>query len=265
MSIGIPGIGIGLTRGGSLDADAAAWAAAVVANSGTYSAATLAAMSTFVKSAKASGYWTKLNRINLFAGDQLAAALVPLKAGGGSAKDTAVNFVSGDYSESTGLTGNGSTKHLKTGLIPSASLTENDTHIAVHILTAVATTLGSAAMAFQTTATPAYFSDQYNTTTGRVSGAVSGGAGFGVGSRRSGTDHEIYRNGTSIATNATASGSISTVEQYILAINNAGTPGSYSAASLGGYSFGAGLTDSDVTAYAAHMEAFQDALGRGVA
>lgn len=272
MSIGIPGIGIGLTRGGSLDADAAAWAAAVVANGGTYSAATLAAMSTFVKSAKASGYWTKLNRINLFCGDQLAACLVPLKVGGGSATDTNVNFVSGDYSETTGLTGNGSTKYLKTGLVPSASLTLNDTHMAIYnraSSSSVSNQWGaSGPMIFYAPHSAAVLiSDQYNSTTGRVgpTSAIGTPYGFLVASRNGSGEHVIYRNGVSQASAATSGGALPTVEMYVFAINNIGSPASQNDGARGGYSIGSGLSAADVTAYTAHMEAFQDALGRGVA
>src|SRR6478736_153668 len=125
-SSGIPGV----------DGDAVAWAIAVLAAGGTYSVSTLAAVSNFCVSAKAASLWTKLNRVNLFCGDQLAAALVPLKVGGGSATDTNVNFVGGDYTEATGLTGNGTTKYLRTGHVLT-SLPAQSTSLGVYCRTQV--------------------------------------------------------------------------------------------------------------------------------
>lgn len=259
---------------GGGDPDAMAWAAAVIANGGTYSASTLAAVNTFVLSAKASGYWSKLNRINLFCGDQLAACLVPLKAGGGSATETNVNFVSGDYSEATGLTGNGSTKYLRTGLVPSVSLTLNDTHLAVYNRAAgaagggihIGTRNGATLLELSAPFTDGVaYSSHYNNTTGAVSGAVAANYGLIVGSRESAASHAVYKNGSSVASNATSGGALLATEIYVFASDNIGAGAGFVSHSMGAYSVGAGLTAADVTAYATHMEAFQDALGRGVA
>jgi hypothetical protein len=260
--------------GSSTDADAAAWASAVTANSGTYSAATLSAVSAFCVSAKASGYWDKLNRINLFCGDQLAAALVPLKAGGGNATDTNVNFVSGDYTEATGITGNGTTKYLNTGLVAN-TLTANSTHLAVYNR-AGAVTGGNRSIGCNDAATNMFglyapfsdgnmYSDQYSGAAGgRVSGAVSAPYGLMVGSRVSATDHKTYKAGSQVATQATSAGTLQALAIYVFATNNNGTAGNFVAQPLAAYSIGAGLTSADVTAYNTHMEAFQDALSRGV-
>lgn len=261
--------------GGGTDADALAWASAVTANSGTYSAATLTAVDTFVKAAKASGYWTKLNRINLFAGDQLAAALVPLKVGGGNATDTNVNFVAGDYTEATGLTGDGTTKYLRTGLIPSVSLTANDVHMAMYnrsggVFDSVMGILqgGAGAQNLRLYAPlndgKIYF-DAYNQTDGRaVSSILTAPFGLLTGSRTSAGAIAVYEGGTSVGSAATSGGTVPTTEAYIFAVNVDGVAASHTAQPIGAYSIGSGLSAADVTAYNTHMEAFQDALGRGV-
>lgn len=271
------GIGLSLTGGGrvaSVDSDAAAWAAAVTSAGGTYSGGTLAAVSAFAVSAKASGYWTKLNRINLFCGDQLAAALVPLKRGGGSATDTNVNFVGGDYTEATGLTGNGTTKYLDTGLIPSASLTINSTHMALYNRSSTAAAGGSMGANDGTGVLRAliphtdgiFYSDQYATGTGRVNtaGALATPYGFLVATRTAANLHTLYQNAASVASNATVSGSLPTISMFICANNASGTPNLPSSQPLAGYSIGDGLTGGDVTAYNTHIQAFQLALSRNV-
>jgi hypothetical protein len=272
MPIGLPHLPVGLNRqsGVSVDADVAAWAAAVTGNGGTYSAPTLAAVAAFVTAAKASGYWTKLNRINLFCGDQLAAALVPLKVGGGNATDTNVNFVAGDYTEATGLTGNGTTKYLRTGLIPSVSLVLNDTHLAMYNRagsTAASNQFGAGGpMNFYAPhSSGALISDQYDTTGGRVlSAAIGTPYGFLVASRNGAGEHTVYRNAVSLATNATSGGALPAIEIYVFALNNFGAPSAVNDGARGGYSIGSGLSAADVTAYNTHMETFQDALARGV-
>lgn len=267
-----------LRAGGSgYDSDAQAWATAVTANGGTYSTTTLRAVSDFCKSAKASGYWTKLTRINLFCGGQLAAALVPLKVGGGNATDTNVNFVSGDYSESTGLTGNASNKYLNTGLNASA-LTTNSTHLAIYNRGADATSkavLGVHSDASGTEALSLFgpysdgaaYSDQYKVSaSGRISSALTGPFGLVIGTRTAANSHVLYEHATSRASSTTSDGALPAFPIFVFVLSSAGTPdgSAYGVGPFGAYSIGAGLSSSDVTAYTTHMEAFQDALGRGV-
>lgn len=254
-----------------VDADATAWAAAVTTAGGTYSDATMIALNTFVRAAKAAGYWTKLNRINLFCGNQLTAALVPLKVGGGNATDTNVNFVSGDYTEATGLTGNGTTKYLQTGLIPNSTLALNDTHLAIYNLGTVAQTCAIGAdnalqllAPFNGSLIDSY---QYNGTAGQgLLEVANPGAPFGlmVASRTAADSHKVYKAGSSLGSSATTGGALPSNGIYVLATNAAGSATFVSPAACGGYSIGSGLTAADVTAYNTHMEAFQDALGRGV-
>jgi hypothetical protein len=266
------------TRSGgsaSYDSDALAWASAVTVAGGTYSTPTLAAVSAFCVSAKASGYWTKINRINLFCGDQLAACLVPLKVGGGSATETNTNFVAGDYSEATGLTGNGVNKYLRTGLTPNGTLTLNNTHLAVYNRAPNATG-GQIAIGaddgtsfFQTYAplsTGSFFSDQYNSSgaAGRVSGAVVAPYRLLVASRTASNSHVIYKDGSSVATSTSSGGGLPNVQFYVFAANSTGVANQFTAMPFGAYSIGSGLSAADVTAYSAHMQTFQTALSRQV-
>lgn len=258
----------------SYDADAQAFFNAVVANGGTISTATKGYVNTFVLAAKANGYWSKLNRINLFCGDQLLAAVVPLKIGGGNTTDTNHNFVNGDYTEATGLTGDGSTKYLETGLNPSVSLTANSTHISVYNRSSTGSGhIGSESGSnnFEMWAPlggGTVYSDQYNATGGQgrvnTSGSVATPWGFLVGSRISSSDHQIYRNGSSVATSATSGGSIPSQAIFIFATSNNGSPGDYSGNSYGSYSFGDGLTSTDVTNYYNDLQAFQTSLARNI-
>ena len=100
--------------------EATAWRSAVIANSGTVSATTMRAVSNFCTAINAAGIRSKFLRLNLVCGNNLAAARVPLYRGAsatgtqyGSSADTNIGpLTANDYSEATGLQGNGSSKVL---------------------------------------------------------------------------------------------------------------------------------------------------------
>lgn len=93
----------------SYDADAQTWFDAVVAAGSSITTANKSAVSAFVAGCKTDGIWTAIKASCLLcAADSLTGALVPLV---GSAP-TNTSFVSGDYSRTTGLVGNGTTKSL---------------------------------------------------------------------------------------------------------------------------------------------------------
>lgn len=258
------------------DPDAYDWVARVIANAGTVAGPTRTLVDTFCTSAKTHNYWTKINRVNLFAGDQLIACRVPLKVGGGGALE--VNngpFVAGDYTEATGLTGNGTSKYLDTNLNPGAALTSQDTHFGIYSRrgTADAGIHGTQLGATQTftftmpSATAVLVSEMYNTTNGAghvEQTGITAPYGFFIGSRTSATAHAIYQNGTLKNSNAAGGGTISGGSVFIFALSNSGTPFGHNSGPLAGYTIGAGLTAQNVTDYTADMKAFQDGLARSV-
>jgi hypothetical protein len=264
--------------------EAASWRTRVIANGGTVSASTFAAVETFCRAIETAGIRDRFYRLNLFAGTGLAACLVPLYRGQslggtqfGNATDTNVNFAAGDYVETGstgGLTGNGSSKYLQTGLQSSAWITGGNvrSHMAVYkrtntnsgtLLSARSTTLG-------------------NSWEFGVGGNVLGGTvgSFAVpnthdsligATRVNDTDVVSFRRTTLSAVNA-ASGAVSgtSIPFAVFARNNQSTDTNayslslYSNQTLAGYSIGAGLNSSDLVAYDAAMQAFQTALTRNV-
>lgn len=87
------------------------------------------AIDNFVAGCKTDGIWADINAAVILAGARtLTGALVPLK---GTAP-TNVNFVSGDYSRTNGLTGNGSTKYLNSNRAADADDFE-DMHLSVYV------------------------------------------------------------------------------------------------------------------------------------
>jgi hypothetical protein len=117
----------------SLDSDVADWQTRVIAAGSSVSGSQLTAVNTFVLGLKSNSLWTKINRLNTFCGTNLTAALVPLKVGSGDATDGNTSFVSGDYTETTGLVGDASTKRLETG-VSILGLTKSDFGMGVFVL-----------------------------------------------------------------------------------------------------------------------------------
>lgn len=103
-------------------ADANDWASRVSAQSASVSTATRAAVTRFCVAIAAAGLRSKIWRANVFAGNTIAAAMVPIYRGPsrsgtqyGGTIDTNNNFSSASWTEAGGLVGNGSTRYLTLG------------------------------------------------------------------------------------------------------------------------------------------------------
>ena len=261
----------GPVRSGAItyDTDAQAFFDRVVTNGGTISTATKGYVNTFVLAAKANGYWSDIQRINLFCGDQLAACLTPLKINGAETSDNNVNFVSGDYTEATGLAGNGTSKRLYTDLTGNANGDANG-----HLCAVVATESGSTGVWLGANTTDlsgsnrnAIFGDSgttlrydYTGDTNNVS-VTSDMLGIIVGSRVSGSDSRLFRNGSQVGSTQTSNGSGVTSRNFeVFSMGDA----LWFGGTLRGYSIGTGMTAAEVASFTTDLEAFNDSLGRGV-
>lgn len=278
--------------------EAAAWRSAVVAaGGGTPSAATMRAVSKLCADIDAAGIRDRFYRLGIMAGPSLTAALVPLYRGtsrtgtqyGGTTDTNVGPFVSGDYAEtgaSGGLTGNGSSKYLTTGLTTAALPSLSTGHLSAYAMTGFST---ASAYGLVASFSSGFVGTNYygiESNAGNVSGTMSGswgaafsgriqvtaanGAGIGfVGvSRVSSTDSRVYRNGAQIGstqtntvtTNANDGGGFS----VFASLAQTGAIAFAAAVRLGGYSIGSGLSDAQMASYNTAMQAFQTALGRNV-
>lgn len=248
-----------VTNNSVYDADAINWfETRVPANAGTTSTATRLAVNTRILAAKAHGCWSLYRRKNLFCGDNIAACQVPIVATGGNAVDTLVNFVAGNYSEATGLTG-AAGKQLNSGLLPN-TLTANDTRLGIYNRSSGASGGATQISGGSLTLSAPYsdgniYSDQYGTAGGRVTVAITGAAGWIIGCRTSATSHTIYRNGVAVGSNATSEGVLGATQFTIF---NATTH------TLGGYVISLGMSAALEALDYADEQAFQTALGRQV-
>ena len=124
--------------------EALAWRTAVQNNGGTVRPATLRAVSNFCVAINDAGIRDKFLRLNLVCGNNLAAAQTPLYRGAsatgtqyGSTVDGNIGpFTSADFSDATGITGNGISKAFDTtltlGTLKTAGLDHNHCHASVY-------------------------------------------------------------------------------------------------------------------------------------
>ena len=124
--------------------EALAWRTAVQNNGGTVRGTTMRAVSNFCTAINDAGIRSKFLRLNLVCGNNLAAARTPLYRGAsasgtqyGSTADTNIGpFTSADFSDATGITGNGISKAFDTtltlGTLKTAGLDHDNCHASVY-------------------------------------------------------------------------------------------------------------------------------------
>lgn len=277
------------------------WHNRVITNGGRVSVSTLKAVSNFCYRIDAAGLRDKFIRLNLFCGDNLTAARVPLYRGlsytgtqYGNSIDTNNNFISGNYIErgnSGGLSavGDGS-QYLDTGLTDTGldSITNNQNiHLGIYI-NAMGISASAVIGAGDLCCSYLYMSISssggnhefyVNSDCGSnnsVSPTSTSNIGLFIGSAYPSNSINLYRNGTSLgsATSVAWSSAGNNLRMLVFGVSaNDGEACSYEPLNdvgigtlmrSSGYSIGKGLSSSDSTNYYDAMQIFQSSLGRSV-
>ena len=232
------------------------------------------AHSNFYAGLKADGLWGKLTEFYLLAGKTFGGLTVK---GKGTGSLTNNNFVSGDWlgaGSGAGLTGNGSSKYLDTGLLDS-SLSADDKSFGVYVTLGGADSYQGLMMAESGTdswgviGTP---TGDNNTRQARIPnsdapvyGTSGVQTGLFTGSRRGVNDVEVYENGLSVATDtSTASATNATVSYYLFSRNDDGVSELFSNATLTFAHAGTGLTDTDASNLSTRVNTLMTSLGCNV-
>jgi hypothetical protein len=273
-------------RAGGVHPEALDWRSRVIANGGTASASTLKAVDTFCKAISSAGIRNRFLRLNLFAGDNLSACLVPLyrssSLGGatvGNSTDTNNGpFVSGDYIE-TGTTGGlykSGAKWLTTGVKGNDLPAGADGHLSASSSSGRTFSFSSFAIATRQGAgannSSIYIQSNYCETTiadglqSRAATSTATGAHLGrlLASRTSTTSLVQYKNGSSVVSNTTTSTAFTATSAgdiSVFTIDNL-TPNAAQFLLLHSYSIGLGMTGSQASAFDSALSTFLSALGR---
>ncbi len=250
------------------------WMGRVVTNAGHYTSLSVVANDIGMKMARP--LRSSLLRWNTYTGGDLLACLCPLINDKGSTADTNSNFVSGDYTQATGLTGNLTTKRLSTGFLVKTGWASNDNaSVGVYIRTkstgGAPTPLGahddSNANGITMYVTLGGSSYVYmNADASPVSFVDAVGTGHYVGTRTAANLLTFYRNGVSVGTNAAASGTISNAG-IAMPIHASYTGVGYTGyvdSAIAGYHIGTGFTAAQASLFYQVNQRINTILGRQV-
>ena len=249
----------------SFDADAVAFFARVTAAGGTLSATEKIATNQLVLDLKANSLWTPMKAIYPMVGASAAACAQNLKSSSFTG-----TFTSGWTFASTGVTGNGTSAYMNTGLVESTNLSLNNEHISVYSRTnsdGGFIEIGTAGATF-TPETDMFirFSNLAYVRIQGTSGSVASNTdstGFYVGNRVNSTQVSLFKNSTK-STVSSASVSRSPNTFYVGAINDNGVGNYYSNRQIAFISIGDGLTDTQASNFYTAVQAFQTTLSRQV-
>lgn len=255
--------------GSSTDADAQAFFDRVTAAGGTLSATEKDAVNNLVLDLKANSLWSSM------------VAIYPMV--GASAAACAQNLVSSSYTgtfsggltyASTGVTGNGTSGYMNTGLNPNSVLIQNSCHISYYSRSNQAASTHGDIGCYSNTGTVATFythirysgDDYYMLLGDNVFPAIKNYStlGFFNGSRNSSTNITHVRNGTNLGNTTVTSTALPSLNVYISALNANGTANAFNTKECAFASIGAGLSDTQASNFYTNVQTFQTSLSRNI-
>jgi hypothetical protein len=212
----------------ALDPDVMLWYGRILQAGGTITGASLTIANDLVLALKAASLWDKITYLLPLLGD-FAAILVPLRDRNNEGNATNTAFVAGDFSEATGLQGNGSSKYLIFPFSPNDLGTSQVGGLFWWELGFTGSGNVEPIGCYNNAANRRFVLDLRSTLeafrwgtagTDAAITAVAATSKFYHGERRSSTDRELYRNGASIATDAGADSTTGIADNNIIAWGN---------------------------------------------
>jgi hypothetical protein len=256
---------MGFDKAGFGDPDALAFFARVTAAGGSLTATEKSAVNTLVVTLKANSLWTPMKAIYPMVGASAAACAQNLKSSSFTG-----TFTSGWTFASTGVTPNGTSAYMDTGLVPNSILTQNSSHISIYHnqATAGGISIGSSNNGF---ANGIYISPRFpglnnayirvNDSSG-VSAANSDASGFWIASRTASNVIKVYKQNTTFISGSTTSSGLTTRNIYLGGGNVQVTE--FSPLQIAFASIGDGLTDTQASNFYTAVQTFQTTLSRQV-
>lgn len=256
---------------GSCDADAQAFITAA----GITDATQIAALCQLVVDLKAGGVWNSLNAIYPFVGGTATTHSFNLKA----PALYQITWFGGVTHNSNGVTFNQINSYGNTGYKESTIETYGSTHRSVYdrssnidfgIQIGAQEINANKRNSIYTNFSNQYYADCYdaNTNLGRLTGANLGSAAFWVSSRTSlgAGGYSVYRNGVTLSTSTGATTGTQPVNTnvFVGGLNDTGVLSQPSGHNHAFASMGAGLINTQISAYYTAVQTFQTTLGRQV-
>lgn len=252
--------------GGGIDADAQAFITAT-GISGTNATAT----NQLVIDLKAANIWTKMKAIYPMVGGTATTCKFNLKDARDLDAAYRLVFAGGGTFSANGYQPNGTNAYADTFINSLTNLTATSTHLSYYSRTA---TVGLTAEMGSNDNAAGTFYLYLRTAANFIAGTTSvivpftsttNAQGFWIGSKRSNSDREVYKNGTSETTSTVSdAGAYVNCKIFLGAVSTLNTPRLYSNKQCAFASIGDGLTDAEVLAYRTAVQLFNTTLGRQV-
>lgn len=272
------GLGKKLKKGPGYSSAARDYFARVAAAGGTLTAAEKKTLidNWFINS---DSYRDKILRLNCWPCDGFAGAEIPLVNTFGATADTLNNFVSGDYSESIGLTGDASTKFIATGLAPVAAGANNATFGEFVILTGAFSFASyqtfMACFSADLSSRADVFIENQASPNEKISAYIGRGAAgysnalvpealvgiYGGQGQAGGT--QFYKDGVPSGSPVASAAWIQAPGNlFVFCRDQNGTKGQFIAAKMGGYVTTVGMSDAEILSMHDDLLALMQGLGR---
>ena len=254
-----------------VDADAASFFSRVYTAGGALSYTEVSATETLVASLKANSLWTSMKAVYPMVGASAAACAQNLKSSSFTG-----TFSSGWTFASTGVTPNGTSAYMDTGLNALSNLTLTSTHLSAYVRN---NTLGSqydlgcsadiSAYSNATALITRYFNNTsyieiggggYGTST-----SMSNSQGFTFGTTNGSRVQNLYKNGTLIVSSSSNANNFANKNVYLGAINGGGTPTFFSDKQYALCSIGDGLDATQQSNFYTAVQTFNQTLNRQIA
>ena len=251
--------------GGGVDADAQAYFDRVTTAGGTLSTTEKNAVNQLVIDLKANSLWTPMKAIYPMVGASAAACAQNLKSSSFTG-----TFSSGWTFASTGVTPNGTSAYMDTGLQPLTQLSANNTNISVYLRTN-STNYGADYIAFTSQFSCMYIQTRHPGNTLYAASQDEKGSDIGISNtsslgfyqvNRSAIDnHKVFKNTSLIATKTVTS--VGTLPTTNITISGRAA-GDCSNRENAFASIGNSLTDTQAANFYTAVQAFQTTLSRQV-
>jgi hypothetical protein len=268
------GVGVGVrvggftaSSGGGFDPDAQAFFDRVTTAGGTLSTTEKNATNQLVLDMKSAGIWSSMKAVYPMVGASAAACTQNLKSSSFTG-----TFTSGWTFASTGVTPNGTSAYMSTGLNPSTALTNNNLHFSYYSRTNVnearqdfnaSNALVATSEIFLTMFSNVLYFTANMFVPNTASISVANTLGFVIGNTTANNVRNIWKGGTKLATNTSTN---TTALPNITAILSARANPiqEFSSKQQAFASIGDGLTDTQASNFYTAVQAFQTTLSRNV-
>jgi hypothetical protein len=174
-------------------------------------------------------------------------------------------FFGGWTHSSTGSKSNGSTGYFDTGFSPSANLSQNDNSVGYYNRSL------SPVNGYHGVGTPNWFiigkytgNEYFPNASSSILQSTTDFHKMIIGTRRSSTDVELYRNGVSVQTGSVTSQALPSNNFWLGGINNGGSIFLPSDMDLAFFFLGDGLSDTEASNLTTAVNTYQTTLGRNV-